>query len=197
MISCGFPLAVFIVYHFLGRFFIKDPAARRNDESVDIEQVMLRGGDASDEGAAHTDGKYFSSSQWADTFRIVSSFFLGLGTTLLLTDFIKYYVGRLRPNFYDICGFDDETLSCTAEENRQNEGRKSFPSGHSSLSMVGCMYVSLFLMYKMKLAEKPTFLRFSVGLAPTSLALWVAASRLVDNWHHPSDVLAGCLIGFR
>lgn len=114
---------------------------------------------------------------------------------MLLTDFIKFYVGRLRPNFYDMCGFDDQTLSCTADQNVQNEGRKSFPSGHSSLSMVGCAYVSLFLMHKLKLAEKPTFIRFSVGLVPVSIALWVAASRLVDNWHHPSDVIAGGLIG--
>ena len=32
-------------------------------------------------------------------------------------------------------------------------------------------------------------------LAPTALAFAVAASRVRDNWHFPSDVVAGILLG--
>jgi len=30
---------------------------------------------------------------------------------------------------------------------------------------------------------------------PMSIAFYVAASRVVDNWHHPADVICGSLIG--
>jgi len=32
-------------------------------------------------------------------------------------------------------------------------------------------------------------------LGPWSWAAYVATSRIVDNWHHPSDVIAGTFIG--
>jgi hypothetical protein len=35
---------------------------------------------------------------------------------------------------------------------------------------------------------------FSI-IVPLSYGMFVAASRLVDNWHHPSDILAGTMIG--
>jgi membrane-associated phospholipid phosphatase len=34
-----------------------------------------------------------------------------------------------------------------------------------------------------------------LALAPACLAVWVGAARVHDNWHHPSDVTAGMLMG--
>ena len=36
---------------------------------------------------------------------------------------------------------------------------------------------------------------FFAGLFPVLLAVFVACSRVHDNWHHPSDVLAGAAVG--
>eukprot|EP00587_Corethron_hystrix_P016772 CAMPEP_0113297968 /NCGR_PEP_ID=MMETSP0010_2-20120614/608_1 /TAXON_ID=216773 ORGANISM="Corethron hystrix, Strain 308" /NCGR_SAMPLE_ID=MMETSP0010_2 /ASSEMBLY_ACC=CAM_ASM_000155 /LENGTH=158 /DNA_ID=CAMNT_0000150943 /DNA_START=61 /DNA_END=534 /DNA_ORIENTATION=- /assembly_acc=CAM_ASM_000155 len=36
-----------------------------------------------------------------------------LGTTLCVTEVLKRYVGRLRPNTYEYCGFSLELLRCT------------------------------------------------------------------------------------
>jgi membrane-associated phospholipid phosphatase len=32
-------------------------------------------------------------------------------------------------------------------------------------------------------------------VVPCSYSTFVAASRIVDNWHHPSDIIAGTLLG--
>jgi membrane-associated phospholipid phosphatase len=32
--------------------------------------------------------------------------------------------------------------------------------------------------------------------APYSWCIFVGVSRLADNWHHPSDVLAGLILGW-
>ena len=34
-----------------------------------------------------------------------------------------------------------------------------------------------------------------LALAPAVCAVWVGAGRLRDNWHHPSDVVTGLLLG--
>ena len=39
-------------------------------------------------------------------------------------------------------------------------------------------------------------LYFLTAAIPWGWALFVGASRLVDKWHHPSDVVAGLCLGF-
>ena len=190
-ISVILPILVFLAAHFL------DPAVPRNNTASnrdDIETVMLDVGDGKLPSSSSDPGPVRRGA-WDDTFRILTAFFVGLGATTFFTDFIKLYVGRLRPNFYNFCGFDESTLECTADDSDQHESRMSFPSGHSSLSMNGMAFVALFVMYKLKQGKFSNSPQFGMGLIPVSVALWVAASRLVDHWHHPSDVIAGSLIG--
>jgi membrane-associated phospholipid phosphatase len=35
----------------------------------------------------------------------------------------------------------------------------------------------------------------AVSCSPLLLSFWIATSRLVDNWHHPSDIIAGSALG--
>ncbi|GMI44913.1 hypothetical protein TrCOL_g2707 [Triparma columacea] len=176
-------------------------SAGEEDRLMNLEE-----GDGSKVGKRRHDGK-------TDFLLILTAYFYAMGTTLLITDWAKLYVGRLRPNFYAICDYNDETNQCDADESRQNEGRCSFPSGHSSLSMSGCMMLSLYLSFKLTKTKKGNKLLrdkccgddcadfsfpecvYYVFLLPIFLALFVACSRVHDNWHHPSDVIAGALIG--
>ena len=143
---------------------------------------------------------------------------LCIAMTQFFTCMAKMYVGRLRPNFYAMCGFDNITLTCTADEEYVLQARSSFPSGHSALSFgsMGCL-VWYFLGRSgigrvsnkcLNEQDKVTFnpLFFQKGLfggklgiltafLPWIYASFVACSRLVDNWHHPSDIVAGSLIG--
>jgi len=142
---------------------------------------------------------------------------LCIGMTQFLTGMPKIYVGRLRPNFYALCDFGTTTLTCMAEEADILQARSSFPSGHSSLSFgsMGCL-VWFFLGRSTigAVASKRNYgeeidanhplnhkrstdnkLRAVASFLPWVYASFVACSRLVDNWHHPSDILAGSLLG--
>lgn len=141
-----------------------------------------------------------------DLLNILSCFFLAVGTTEAFTSSIKYYVGRLRPNFFSMCKFSDELMKCTeTDEMLLSEARKSFPSGHSSLSFCAMTFVACCLQTKIseEIVQKKTWLGPIVidGISlllwclPLALASYVAASRVHDNWHHPSDVVTGAVIG--
>jgi len=146
-------------------------------------------------------------------------FLFAIGISEFTTQILKMYVGRLRPNFYALCSFDVVALQCTADIGHQYEARQSFPSGHSSLSFCGMGVLMWFLLgYWIRIcsnggnnsngsrddvsrgrsalnhshAKKGVF----VALSPLAYSTFVAISRIVDNWHFPSDVLAGTIIGF-
>lgn len=135
-----------------------------------------------------------------------------LALTIGMSEFIvqtaKVYVGRMRPNFYGMCGFDLATLQCMADHKHQAESRQSFPSGHSSLSFGSMGVLTWFLLgcwlhycrqQRRKNGSGLSALQAKIGVLstflPLAFAAWVATSRLVDNWHHPSDVVAGSVIG--
>lgn len=124
-----------------------------------------------------------------------------IGISEFVTQVFKFYVGRLRPNFYEMCGFDKAILECTNGEDMEMEARMSFPSGHSSLSFCGMMALCLFFMGRVGLGRvaRPNTLKYKFGLMlsflPLLFSFWCATSRLVDHWHHPSDILAGSILG--
>lgn len=139
-----------------------------------------------------------------------------IGMSEFITCLIKYYVGRLRPNFYQLCGFDTATLTCTKSMEFITEARQSFPSGHSSLSTSGMGILAYFLLGRVGIASATAAFSGAGGihnkkttsnnllmrkvyvflaLSPLAYSTFCASSRLVDNWHHPSDVVAGICIG--
>lgn len=139
-----------------------------------------------------------------DTLASFCGLIFAIGLSELVTNALKLYVGRLRPNFYSLCKFDIETLKCTAEMSDQYQSRKSFPSGHSSLSFTGLTFLVLYLIGRFgvcNLTEATTYsMHGRKGIillctAPWALALYIASSRSVDNWHHTSDIIAGSLLG--
>lgn len=137
-----------------------------------------------------------------------------IGITCLVTSAVKLYVGYLRPIFYDVCVPDDTYEYCSSEH--QNDVRKSFPSGHASISFCGMALLSFFLegrfgvsslrMWQQDLASgefrltqlRPIQLERIVSIccyAPFLLAFFIAASRVADNKHFPADVVGGAVLG--
>jgi len=156
-----------------------------------------------------------STTTLLDGHSAVCMLFIAIGSNSFFTEMIKRYAGYFRPNFYQMCEFDLTYGSneCLADV---QDGRKSFPSGHSSLSFCSMLCLALYLVGKVGLfhqwqphrihsARSPhvnlaTPIRkkllglLSLG-GPLMLATFVAASRVHDNYHHPADVITGAVIG--
>lgn len=143
-----------------------------------------------------------------------------IGLTEMVTNPTKNYVGRLRPQFYSCCGWDEATQACTWDPSRMPDphfsppdSRHSFPSEHSSLAMCGGLLLS-FYAFRVLPSPRPAAglcrtvdvaqhalhvflcrLLTPLALTPMAFAVWVGASRVHDNWHHPSDVATGLVLG--
>ena len=139
---------------------------------------------------------------------------VAIGLTSLLTGSAKLYVGYLRPIFYDVCVPDDTYEHCSSGQD--NGARKSFPSGHASISFCGLGLLSLYLEYRFGVSGLRMWHRDSVSgelimtqkravrleriksilcYAPIVVAGFIATSRIVDNKHFPADVVGGSILG--
>lgn len=99
-----------------------------------------------------------------------------IGITILVTEAIKFAVGRPRPcdslpAVHAIAGF-----GCDVEFD------PAFPSGHTSRAFA----IAAFLAYRF---------RWRVGAAATAFAVLVGLSRIYLGVHWPSDVLGGAALG--
>ena len=113
---------------------------------------------------------------------------VAVSSTSCITEVIKRYVGRLRPNTYAYCDFDINTLECTSPD--QTDWRLSFVSGHSSSSFCGCTLLTLYVWscvyakYEDPMKRRPWLM---LSLSPLLLAYTIAASRVHDNYHFAGD----------
>lgn len=124
---------------------------------------------------------------------------LALALTVEATNITKVLVGRLRPDFLARCDLDltiTDRNVCRGPVGSVKEGRKSFPSGHTSLSFAGLGYTSFFLAGQLGLFDgKGYTIRLIIVCIPFGLAAFVGISRIMDFRHHWQDVLAGALLG--
>jgi len=151
-----------------------------------------------------------------DRHRTVCVYLVAFAITLLVIDFVKLYVGYLRPIFYVSCEPDDVYESCT--DGGGGDVRKSFPSGHAGTAFCGMTLIALYLHTRVGVPSVQTMVRemysdgnvrWTVGyskspsmarlvsilsLTPLMLALFIAASRVVDNKHFPADVVGGSVL---
>jgi len=153
------------------------------------------------------------STWYVELARQSTYFCFGLLLTFDATEVGKYTIGRLRPHFLAVCQpqLSDGTMcsdpvnlhryvenyECagegfTVEDVRQ--GRLSFPSGHSSLAFYAMVYVALYLQRKITWRGSKLSRHF-VQFALVMVAWYTALSRVMDHWHHWSDVLSGSLLG--
>ena len=137
--------------------------------------------------------------------------------TVLITEVTKLAVGYLRPYFFSVCtpapAGSPPGTPCTPTGVVKNldTARVSFPSGHSSSSAAIAVFTALYSLHaclttpvrvggwkRVSAATAGDAVR-SAGLIWAFLTLllpWcIGASRIVDNRHHPADVVAGWLLG--
>ncbi|EJD08574.1 lipid phosphate phosphatase 1 [Fomitiporia mediterranea MF3/22] len=126
----------------------------------------------------------------------------------VITEFLKNRVGRLRPDFLTRCKWGEAVNHCTGKFNDILDGRKSFPSGHSSTAFATMTFLFLWLSahtvawtFSAALPPRNPWIvtsrmgRVFITLLPLIFATWVALSRLEDYRHHKEDVIVGGLIG--
>jgi len=140
---------------------------------------------------------------------LLYSVMINVAITAAATGFLKETLGRPRPNFFERCYGDTYNLTealpfdhynppdCTnPDKSEVEEGRRSFPSGHSSWAMCSMFYITLFLIGKMHVFDgRGHFWKLAVSLIPTWLAVVIGITRIDDYMHHWTDVVAGWLLG--
>lgn len=126
----------------------------------------------------------------------------------VVTDILKNWVGRPRPDFLARCGAKSSTpldvfvdvSVCTGPlgGGALVDGMRSTPSGHLSISFSAFLFLSMWLFGQLQLlvnvSTNPVYLYLVAG-SPLLLAAYVALSRVQDYRHHFVDIILGSILG--
>ncbi|CAF1247469.1 unnamed protein product [Rotaria magnacalcarata] len=159
--------------------------------------------------------KIYRIPEWVGNLYIIIGVFIFANcVTAFLTNIGKVTVGRLRPHFipscfhkysyHDFCNNSNEWIinyECLGESSdiiKQKDGaydiRQSFPSGHASIAFCGLIFLALYIH---KVWNYRNFGQFPYVMETFcfALAAYIGITRITDNRHHPTDVLAGAILG--
>lgn len=133
------------------------------------------------------------TKSYLETTQALLGWTLSMLLNAFLTEFLKLLVLRPRPDFFYRC-FPNEQETVDFSRNILDivDGRKSFPSGHSSFAFCSLGFLSLWLrgMCGRNIVVDVTCFLLLL------LSTIIGVSRCYDNHHHWQDVLAGAVLGF-
>jgi len=173
--------------------------------------------------------------RFSSIFRFFTSALAALAVVGFHTELFKTLCGRLRPDFLDRCYDENDVIlangtvtvlvpgnseKCTSTRGLEDDGRKSFPSGHSSCTLAVSMYAAYYVLWCLhfrvgKLGNKGyhnkmymdgsscakrlgmqllSFMDILLMLFQLAWAWGVGVSRFMDNRHHASDIIAGFVL---
>lgn len=140
---------------------------------------------------------YVNSVEKRDGASVYISFLSAALATTAVVENMKNAFGRLRPDFLDRCQPVDGV--CTGEAAAVRDGRKSFPSGHTSIAACGLTFLVFFMCREFCLPGLRRRMRTWMLLVLCTLAMLVpvavGATRVADGKHFVSDVVVGGMIG--
>lgn len=124
------------------------------------------------------------------------------GVALVFLVYIgKKFVGKPRPHLGAVCqlgsriGYQlDSSCILAADRSAEDEEkvRESFPSGHAACVLYSATFLMIYNQWRI---VKMRSLKRVLHVSYIFLAFYVAMSRVVDNQHHASDVIAGGILG--
>ncbi|KAG5675412.1 hypothetical protein PVAND_005320 [Polypedilum vanderplanki] len=146
-------------------------------------------------------------------YQYIGLLLFGISINQFITDGTKFVVGRLRPHFMDVCrpvlsnGLTCKDLdnwntyisdyTCTNQDVSDwtlTNARISFPSGHASFSFYCSFFCAFYIQSRMKFGGSKLLKHF-IQLVFVTAALYTGLSRITDYKHHPTDVIAGSILG--
>lgn len=139
--------------------------------------------------------------------KISCAYAFGFTMIELVIQGAKPAIGRLRPNFFDVCKPDFTKIDCDKgyitdynctdtdySDSIHRQSRLSFPSGHAGFAMYSAIFTSLY-MEKQVTLQCSAVAKCFTQTAMILLALMCAITRLYDNKHHVTDIMAGMALG--
>ena len=108
--------------------------------------------------------------------RLAATMVCGLGVELVVFLITNYTVARPRPH---------------ASHLGSTPSTYSFPSGHAAATLV--LYCGIALVVRARTENR--LARVAAYVVAVTFPLWVAFSRVYRGQHHPSDVVAGLVMG--
>lgn len=140
------------------------------------------------------------------TFVSVLGALLSVFLASIITDVLKNAFGRHRPDFLARCVPKPDTPKgvlvfakdvCTTDNVALLlDGFRTTPSGHSSISFAGLLFLSLWLAGQLTVTRPYSGAwRWAIAAVPTIGASLIALSRTEDYRHHFIDITVGLILG--
>lgn len=139
------------------------------------------------------------------------SYYTAIFTTVMITDVLKNWIGRCRPDFLERCKplpsavpdvlYFAKDICSTYNPGGPGwgalmDGFRTTPSGHSSMAFTVGGFLTLFFLSQLNtLKPKYSIWRFIFATSPLYGSFYVALSRTQDYRHHFVDVFLGSLLG--
>jgi phosphatidate phosphatase len=143
------------------------------------------------------------------TLFVFTRYWVASTVNILINDVLKMLTGVPRPHFLETCMPDWDSINCT--DNGGNvmfrrsiclsddtkavlDSMKSWPSGHSQLTAFSAVYMAMYI--EKRIGERTSLVgKRLLQIILFIITIYSSSSRIQDQRHHVSDVIAGLTLG--